>query len=156
MTCQPKNCCSSTAHLLVLAGPNRSRPGSTLRSGQLRPGPRTCKCGSGPPSQRTEPRTCRFSSVWTLVRIGPDRTVDSVSVTRNLVNKTISLGQQAYIDQILAHFGLTNTHPDVTPIEPRADYHFDSPSISPTLLTPTKRTTYHEMIGSLMYCATMT
>ena len=81
VTCQPKNCCSSTAHLLVLAGPNRSGPGSTLRSSQLRPGPRTCKCGSGPPSQRTEPRTCRFGSVRTLVRIGPDLTVDSVNTS---------------------------------------------------------------------------
>jgi len=56
----------------------RSEPGSTLRSGPLRPGPRTCKCGSSPPSHRTEPRTCGFSSVWTSVRISPDRTMDSV------------------------------------------------------------------------------
>src|SRR6266511_307612 len=65
---------SCLAHLLILAG-------STLRSGPLRPGPRTCKCGSGPPSQRTEPRTCRFGSVRTSVRIGLDRTMDSVRVT---------------------------------------------------------------------------
>ena len=41
-------------------------------------------------------------------------------------------------------------------MEPSADYHPDSPSVSLTLLSPAKKTTYREMIGSLMYCATMT
>jgi len=41
-------------------------------------------------------------------------------------------------------------------MEPGADYHPDSPGVLPTLLTPAEKTTYHEMIGSLMYCATMT
>ena len=59
----------------------RSDPGPTLRSGPLRPGPRTRKYGSGPPSHRTEPRTHRFGSVRTSIRRGPDRTVDSVTLT---------------------------------------------------------------------------
>src|SRR5260221_4054463 len=80
----------------------------------------------------------------------------SVSVTYNFEDKTISLGQQAYVEQILACFGLTNARPNVTLMESGADYHLDSPSVSPTLLTPAEKTTYHEMIGSLMYCATMT
>ena len=79
-----------------------------------------------------------------------------VSVTRNLEDKTISVGQQAYVEQILARLGLTDASPDVTPMEPGADYHFDSPSVSPMLLTPAKKTTYREMIASLMYCAMMT
>ena len=92
-----------------------------------------------------------------LVDLGDINWLLGVSVTRNfLKDKTISLGQQAYVEQILARFGLTDARPDVTPMEPGADYHFDSPGVSPTLLTPTEKTTYHEMIGSLMYCATMT
>ena len=41
-------------------------------------------------------------------------------------------------------------------MEPGADYHPDSPGISSILLMPAEKTTYHEMIGSLMYCTTMT
>ena len=79
-----------------------------------------------------------------------------VSVTHNLENKTITLEQQAYIEQILTHFGLSGTHLDVTPMEPRADYHPNSPGVLPTLLMPTEKMMYHKMIGSLMYCAIMT
>jgi len=91
-----------------------------------------------------------------LVDLGDINWLLRVSVTRNLQDKTISLGQQAYIGQILTRFGLSDARPDVTPMEPGANYHIDSPSVSPTLLTPAEKTTYREMIGSLMYCATMT
>ena len=91
-----------------------------------------------------------------LVNLGNINWLLSISVTRNLKDKTIFLGQQAYVEQILTRFGLTDACPDVTPMGPRADYHFDSPSVSPTLLTAAEKTTYHKMIGSLMYCMTMT
>ena len=91
-----------------------------------------------------------------LIDLGDINWLLGVSVTRNFEDKTISLGQQAYVEQILARFDLSDARPDVTPMEPGADYHFDSPSVSPTLLTPAEKTTYREMIGSLMYCATMT
>jgi len=41
-------------------------------------------------------------------------------------------------------------------MEPGADFTPDSPSVSPTLLTAAEKTTYREMIGSLMYLAVMT
>jgi hypothetical protein len=91
-----------------------------------------------------------------LVDLGDINWLLGVSVTRDLKDKTISLGQQTYIEQIVARFGLTDARPDVTPMEPGADYHPNSPGVSPTLLTPAEKTTYREMIGSLMYCATMT
>jgi len=91
-----------------------------------------------------------------LVDLGDINWLLGVSVTRNLKDKTISLGQQAYVEQIVTCFGLSDARPDVTPMEPSADYHFDSPSVSPMLLSPAKKTTYCEMIGSLMYCVTMT
>jgi hypothetical protein len=78
-----------------------------------------------------------------------------VSVTRTFEDKTILLGQQAYIEQILNQFNLMDARPDTTLMEPGADYHPDSPGVSPTLLTPAEKTTYHEMIESLMYCVTM-
>ena len=41
-------------------------------------------------------------------------------------------------------------------MEASADFMPDSPSVSPTLLTAAEKTTYREMIGSLMYLAVMT
>lgn len=41
-------------------------------------------------------------------------------------------------------------------MESGTDFHLNSPSVSPTPLTSTEQTTYREIIGSLMYCATMT
>ena len=91
-----------------------------------------------------------------LVDLGDINWLLGVSVTQDLINHTISLGQQSYIELMLTHFGLTDARPAPTPIEPGADYHLDSPSMSPTSLTPTENMTFREMIGSLMYCATMT
>ena len=91
-----------------------------------------------------------------LVDLGDINWLLGVSVTHNLEDKTIALGQQAYIEQTIAHFGLSEARPNVTPMEPGADYHPDSPGVSPILLMSAEKTTYHEMIGSLMYCATMT
>jgi hypothetical protein len=82
-----------------------------------------------------------------LVDLGDINWLLGVSVTRNLEDKTISLGQQAYVEQILTRFGLSDARPDVTPMEPSADYHFDSPSVSPTLLSSSEKTTYREMIS---------
>jgi hypothetical protein len=98
----------------------------------------------------------QLNEYFVLVDLGDINWLLGVSVTWNLEEKTIALGQQAYIEQIVACFGLTNARPDVTPMEPEADYHPDSPSVSSVLLTPAKKTTYREMIGSLMYCTTMT
>jgi hypothetical protein len=103
----------------------------------------------------TETKT-QLNQHFELVELGPINWLLGVSVTRNLKDKTLALGQQAYIEQIIARFGLSNARPDVTPMEPGADYHPDSSGVSPTLLTPAEKTTYREMIGSLMYCATMT
>ena len=91
-----------------------------------------------------------------LIDLGNINWLLGISVTHNLENKTIALGQQAYIEQILACFRLSNTCLDVTPMEPGADYHPNSPGVLPTLLTPTEKMMYCEMISSLMYCVTMT
>jgi hypothetical protein len=91
-----------------------------------------------------------------LVDLGPINWLLGVSVVRDVKNRTISLGQEAYIEQILARFQLDGSRPAVTPMEPGADFTPDSPSVSPTLLTAAEKTTYREMIGSLMYLAVMT
>ena len=98
----------------------------------------------------------QFNQHFELINLGDINWLLGISVTCNLKDRTIALGQQAYIKQILACFRLSDARPDITPMEPGANYQPDSPGISPALLTPTEKTMYREMIGSLMYCAMMT
>ena len=75
---------------------------------------------------------------------------------RDLNASTISLNQKAYIGQIVAHFGLTDVHTTVTPMEPGVDLSLNSPAVSPKNLTPSKNMKYRQIIGSLMYTTIMT
>ena len=74
--------------------------------------------------------------------LGPINWLLGVSITRDTTNRTISLGQQAYIEQILNRFGLEDARKAVTPMEVGIDLSPDSPHVSPTLLTPAEKTKY--------------
>jgi hypothetical protein len=88
--------------------------------------------------------------------LGPINWLLGVSITRDIAARTISLGQQAYIEQILARFDLESARAAVTPMEAGVDLTPDSPHVSPMLLTPSEKTKYREMIGCLMYATVMT
>ena len=88
--------------------------------------------------------------------LGPINWLLGVSITRNLESHTISLGQQAYIEQIVDRFGLTNARVASTPMEVGTDLSLDSPHVSAISLSPSEKTKYREMIGCLMYASIMT
>jgi hypothetical protein len=88
--------------------------------------------------------------------LGPINWLLGVSITRNLTTRTISLGQKAYIEQIINRFNLANARIATTPMEVGTDLSFDSPHVSTILLTPAAKTRYREMIGCLMYATVMT
>ena len=66
------------------------------------------------------------------------------------------MGQQAYVKQIISHFGLLDARVATTPIEIGINLSFDSPQVSSISLTPTKKTKYRKTIGCLMYATVMT
>ena len=88
--------------------------------------------------------------------LGPINWLLGVNITRNLTDRTISLGQQAYIEQIINRFDLTSARIATTPMETGIDLSFNSPHVSAIQLTPAEKTKYREMIGCLMYAAVMT
>ena len=88
--------------------------------------------------------------------LGPINWLLGVSISRDPESHTISLGQQAYIEQILNRFNLTNARIATTPMEVGTDLSLDSPHVSTILLTPAEKTRYREMIGCLMYATVMT
>ena len=91
-----------------------------------------------------------------VLDLGPINWLLGVNITRNLTDRTISLGQQAYIEQIINRFDLTSACIATTPMETGIDLSFDSPHVSAIQLTPAEKTKYREMIGCLMYAAVMT
>ncbi|PPQ83944.1 hypothetical protein CVT24_005864 [Panaeolus cyanescens] len=91
-----------------------------------------------------------------LVDLGELNWLLSVDVKRSLPTHTLSLCQEAYINQIVERFGLADAHEITTPLEPGVDLCPDSPHVSPNLLSPTEKTLYREIIGSLMYLSVMT
>ena len=93
---------------------------------------------------------------WKFSDLGPINWLLGVSISCDLQNRTISLSQESFIEQIIIQFGLEDCRSAVTPLEPGIDLTPDSHSTSPTLLTPSEKTQYCEMIGSLMYTTVMT
>ena len=79
-----------------------------------------------------------------------------IHMTRDLKNRTISLGQQAYINEIIQHFGLEDAHPISMPMEPSANLMPGTPHVSPIRLTAQEQSFYHKMIGALLYLSTVT
>ncbi|PPQ82486.1 hypothetical protein CVT24_005670 [Panaeolus cyanescens] len=91
-----------------------------------------------------------------LVELGPINWLLGVSVERNIESRTFALGQEAYIDQILARFNLSDAKTHSTPMEPGLDLTTDAPHVSSKSLSQEERRVYREGIGSLMYLSVMT
>ena len=88
--------------------------------------------------------------------LGPINWLLGVSITRDLSARTISLGQQAYVEQIVNRFGLSEARTATTPMEVGIDLSLDSAQVLTISLTAAEKTKYREMIGCLMYTAVMT
>ena len=83
-----------------------------------------------------------------ILDLGPINWLLGLSITRNISAHTISLGQQAYIEQILNWFGLEDSRKAVTPMEVGIDLSPDSSHVSAISLTPLEKTKYCEMIDT--------
>ena len=98
----------------------------------------------------------QLSERFEISDLGPISWLLGVSITRDLHAHTISLGQQAYVEQIVNRFGLSEARVATTPMEVGIDLGLDSPQVSAVSLTPAEKTKYREMIGCLMYATVMT
>jgi len=93
---------------------------------------------------------------WEISDLGGISWLLGVKIIRDYTAKTISLSQEAYIEQILARFNIDEDNPSETPMEPGVDLSPNSKSVSSVQLTQSQSSLYREMIGSLMYLAVMT
>jgi hypothetical protein len=81
-----------------------------------------------------------------------------IKVTRNRVERTISLSQAAYIDTIIvARFGLTDAKAQPTPMAPNITFLKEDSPADATHAARMQKVPYREAIlGSLMYAAVAT
>ena len=94
-----------------------------------------------------------MNSKYRLTDLGAVNWLLGIKITRDFVNKTISLSQHAYIDAIITRFNFNDLKPSSIPIDPSAPL---SKSQSPTKLediAKMRNVPYREAVGSLMYAA---
>jgi hypothetical protein len=93
---------------------------------------------------------------YKITDLGPVYSLLGIKVTRDLVEKTISLSQQAYIKAIITKYNFDDLKPSATPMDPSAPL---SKSQSPTKLddiSKMRNIPYREAVGLLMYAAMRT
>jgi reverse transcriptase-like protein len=90
---------------------------------------------------------------YRITDLGPVYSLLGIKATRDLINKTISLSQQAYVESIITKYNFDDLKPSATPMDPSAPL---SKSQSPTKLediAKMRNVPYREAVGSLMYAA---
>ena len=92
-----------------------------------------------------------MNAKYRLTDLGAVNWLLGIKITRDLVNKTLSLSQHAYIDAIITKFNFDDLKPSSIPIDPSAPL---SKSQSPSKIediAKMKNVPYREAVGSLMY-----
>jgi hypothetical protein len=94
-----------------------------------------------------------MNAKYKLTDLGAANWLLGIKITRDLVNKTLSLSQHQYIESIITRFNFTDLKPSAMPIDPSAPL---SKSQSPSKLEDImkmKNVPYREAVVSLMYAA---
>jgi hypothetical protein len=86
-----------------------------------------------------------------LVDLGEIDWLLGFNITQDLDTKTISMGQQSYIDEILAEMQFEDAVPVMTPMEPGIDLNYNAPGISDQLLSCAQHEHYRKAVGRLLY-----
>jgi reverse transcriptase-like protein len=94
-----------------------------------------------------------MNAKYKLTDLGAANWLLGIKITRDLVNKTLSLSQHAYIEAIITRFNFNDLKPSSIPIDSSAPL---SKSQSPSKIEDVikmKNVPYREAVGSLMYAA---
>ncbi len=86
-----------------------------------------------------------IGSHFELVNLGSIHWLLGMHITRDWEKHTISIGQSAYIDQIVKPFGIEEMTPFAMPMEANLDLNPDLPSVSTKPATPCKK---HSTVNS--------
>jgi hypothetical protein len=91
--------------------------------------------------------------------LGPAKWLLGLELIRDRVNRTATLSQTKYIDNMLAEFGMTDCKPKDTPLTPGADPLLSAQEgevVTPQEKALMEKIPYRKAIGVLMYLSTTT
>ena len=99
-----------------------------------------------------------LKSLWTISDLGEARFCIGIAISRNHVDRTISISQTALIDPVVQQFSQSDADPLSTPMDPSVLRSLTCPSSSDPPLTAADtnelaRLPYCSLVGSLMYLA---
>jgi hypothetical protein len=95
----------------------------------------------------------RLEIEFKMTDLGPVHWHVGLNVACDWTAATISLSQHAYISSILAHFGLEDAKPLLTPMDPAANLSKDQSPQTSEERTDMSHVPYCKAVGALMYAA---
>ena len=90
---------------------------------------------------------------WAITDHGPIGWFLGFQIKRDRKNKTLSINQHSYIENLAEKFQLTNAKPVQTPIEPGTQYSVEQCPTTPNQVAKMKGIHYSEAIGSILWPA---
>ena len=90
---------------------------------------------------------------YKITNLGPVNWLLGIKVERDLVNKTIALSQQAYIEAIITRFNFDDLKPCSIPMDPSAPLSKSQSPVKLDNIAKMRNVPYREAVGSLMYAA---
>jgi hypothetical protein len=94
-----------------------------------------------------------MNAKYKLTDLGPVNWLLGIKIGRDLVNKTISLSQLAYIEAIITRFNFDDLKACATPMDPSAPLSKSQSPIKLEDIAKMCNVPYREAVGSLMYAA---
>jgi hypothetical protein len=92
-----------------------------------------------------------LSGKWSMKDLGPIESILGIRVIRDREKRTLTIGQERYIDVVLSKFKLSDVKAAKTPMSPGYKLTKQGCPKTPEEQALASRRPYREMIGSLMY-----
>ena len=90
---------------------------------------------------------------YKITDLGPVYLLLGIKITQDLVEKTISLSQQAYIEAIITKCNFDDLKPSATPMDPSTPLSKSQSPMKLDDIAKMRNILYCEAVGSLMYTA---
>ena len=88
---------------------------------------------------------------WSMKDLGPIESILGIRVIRNRTERTLSMTQEKYIDNLLSKFNLSDVKPTKTPLDPGCSLSKQMCPVTEEERALASKQPYRELVGSLMY-----
>jgi hypothetical protein len=92
-----------------------------------------------------------LSNKWSMKDLGPLESILGIRITRDRKNRTLTISQEKYIDNVLKKFKLDGVKAAKTPLAPGCRLSKGSSPKTPAEQALAARQPYRELVGSWMY-----